>query len=74
MNADVHDIKVIFVEEPDEIINPLGIKGLGEIGIVGGDRQRGLSRDGKARARPADHARQGGSVQLKTLVRPRTPA
>jgi xanthine dehydrogenase YagR molybdenum-binding subunit len=35
VNADVHDIKVIFVEEPDEIINPLGIKGLGEIGIVG---------------------------------------
>jgi xanthine dehydrogenase YagR molybdenum-binding subunit len=35
VNADVHDIKVIFVEEPDETINPLGIKGLGEIGIVG---------------------------------------
>ena len=34
-NADVHDIKVIFVDEPDETINPLGIKGLGEIGIVG---------------------------------------
>jgi xanthine dehydrogenase YagR molybdenum-binding subunit len=35
VNADVHDIKVIFVDEPDDIINPLGIKGLGEIGIVG---------------------------------------
>ena len=35
VNADVHDIKVIFVDEPDEIVNPLGIKGLGEIGIVG---------------------------------------
>jgi xanthine dehydrogenase YagR molybdenum-binding subunit len=35
VNADVHDIKVIFVDEPDEMINPLGIKGLGEIGIVG---------------------------------------
>jgi len=35
VNADVHDIKVIFVDEPDAIINPLGIKGLGEIGIVG---------------------------------------
>jgi xanthine dehydrogenase YagR molybdenum-binding subunit len=35
VNADVHDIKVIFVEEPDESINPLGIKGVGEIGIVG---------------------------------------
>jgi xanthine dehydrogenase YagR molybdenum-binding subunit len=35
VNADVHDIEVIFVDEPDEIINPMGIKGLGEIGIVG---------------------------------------
>ena len=35
VNADVHDIKVIFVDETDDTINPLGIKGLGEIGIVG---------------------------------------
>jgi xanthine dehydrogenase YagR molybdenum-binding subunit len=35
VNADVHDIQVIFVDEPDATINKLGIKGLGEIGIVG---------------------------------------
>jgi xanthine dehydrogenase YagR molybdenum-binding subunit len=35
VNADVHDIEVIFVDEPDSLINPLGVKGLGEIGIVG---------------------------------------
>jgi xanthine dehydrogenase YagR molybdenum-binding subunit len=35
VNADVHDIEVIFVDEPDDTINPLGVKGLGEIGIVG---------------------------------------
>ena len=35
VNADVHDIQVIFVDEPDTIINPLGTKGVGEIGIVG---------------------------------------
>ncbi|MEN6437720.1 MAG: xanthine dehydrogenase family protein molybdopterin-binding subunit [Syntrophobacter sp.] len=35
VNADVHDIEVIFVEERDDIVNPLGVKGLGEIGIVG---------------------------------------
>jgi xanthine dehydrogenase YagR molybdenum-binding subunit len=35
VNADIHDIAVIFVEEPDQIINPLGIKGVGEIGVVG---------------------------------------
>ena len=61
VNADVHDIEVIFVDEPDAIINPLGIKGVGEIGIVGDrgrDRQRDLSRDRKARARPADHVGQ----------------
>jgi xanthine dehydrogenase YagR molybdenum-binding subunit len=34
VNADVHDIKIIFVEEHDDS-NPLGIKGVGEIGIVG---------------------------------------
>jgi len=34
VNADVHDIDVIFVEEHDKY-NPLGAKGLGEIGIVG---------------------------------------
>ena len=34
VNADAHDIRVIFVDEPDDS-NPLGIKGLGEIGIVG---------------------------------------
>lgn len=35
VNADVHDIDVIFVEEHDDIVNPIGAKGLGEIGIVG---------------------------------------
>jgi xanthine dehydrogenase YagR molybdenum-binding subunit len=35
VNADVQDIKVMFVDEPDETINPLGLKGVGEIGIVG---------------------------------------
>ena len=33
--ADIHDIEVIFVPEHDEVVNPLGAKGLGEIGIVG---------------------------------------
>jgi xanthine dehydrogenase YagR molybdenum-binding subunit len=35
VNADVPDIEVIFVDEPDEIVNPLGAKGLGEVGLVG---------------------------------------
>lgn len=32
--ADVHDLDVIFVEEHDDIVNPLGVKGVGEIGLV----------------------------------------
>ena len=35
MQADIGDIDVIFVEEHDEIVNALGSKGVGEIGIVG---------------------------------------
>ncbi|AMA45798.1 xanthine dehydrogenase family protein molybdopterin-binding subunit [Pseudomonas alabamensis] len=35
VNADIGDIEVIFVDEPDEIVNALGSKGVGEIGIVG---------------------------------------
>jgi len=34
VHADVHDLDVIFVEEKDEIINELGSKGVGEIGLV----------------------------------------
>jgi xanthine dehydrogenase YagR molybdenum-binding subunit len=35
VNADVGAIDVIFVDEQDDMINPLGVKGVGEIGIVG---------------------------------------
>lgn len=34
-HADVADIEVIFVDEQDDKVSPLGVKGLGEIGIVG---------------------------------------
>lgn len=35
VNLDINDIEVIFVEEKDDIINPLGVKGVGEIGQIG---------------------------------------
>ncbi|HEX7070620.1 MAG TPA: xanthine dehydrogenase family protein molybdopterin-binding subunit, partial [Rhodothermales bacterium] len=35
VNADIHDIDVIFVDEDDVVVNPLGVKGLGEVGVVG---------------------------------------
>ncbi len=34
-NADVQDIEVIFVEEREEELDPIGVKGLGEIGVCG---------------------------------------
>ncbi len=35
VNADVGSVEVIMVPEEDSQVNPLGIKGIGEIGIVG---------------------------------------
>ena len=69
VNADVHDIEVIFVEEHDDKASPIGVKGLGEIGIVGtrrGDRQCDPPRDRQAHPRPADHHRQ--SVERLSAV------
>lgn len=33
--ADTHSMEVIWLEEPDFIANPLGAKGIGEMGLVG---------------------------------------
>lgn len=35
VNADIQTIDVIFVPETDDWVNPLGVKGLGELGNVG---------------------------------------
>jgi xanthine dehydrogenase YagR molybdenum-binding subunit len=35
VNADIHKIDVVFVEEEDDMVNPLGVKGVGEIGMLG---------------------------------------
>jgi xanthine dehydrogenase YagR molybdenum-binding subunit len=35
VHADIHDLEVIFVEEKDDFVNDLGVKGVGEIGVVG---------------------------------------
>jgi xanthine dehydrogenase YagR molybdenum-binding subunit len=35
VHADIHDIQVLFVEEEDDIVNPLGVKGVGEVGLLG---------------------------------------
>jgi xanthine dehydrogenase YagR molybdenum-binding subunit len=35
VNADIGTIDVTFVEEQDDHVNPIGVKGVGEIPIVG---------------------------------------
>jgi xanthine dehydrogenase YagR molybdenum-binding subunit len=35
VQGDIHDLDVIFVTEKDDVVNELGTKGIGEIGIVG---------------------------------------
>ena len=35
MNADVGAIEVAWIDEDDPHVNPMGAKGIGEIGIVG---------------------------------------
>lgn len=35
VNADIQEIDGFFVEEEDDIVNPIGVKGIGEIGITG---------------------------------------
>ncbi len=58
VNADIPRSTSIFVAEEDQVVNPLGAKGLGEIGIVSvapGDRQCRLPCDRKTRSGIADH-------------------
>lgn len=35
VNADVPDVQTVVVEERDDKVNPAGVKGIGELGIVG---------------------------------------
>lgn len=35
VNADVREVRVEMLDEQDDYVNPLGVKGIGEIGIVG---------------------------------------
>lgn len=35
INADVPPVEVVFVNKPDPVLNPMGSKGMGEVGIVG---------------------------------------
>jgi len=35
VNPDVQDVDVILVSERDDFVNPVGVKGIGELGNVG---------------------------------------
>lgn len=35
VHADIPEIDIVFVDEPDHEVSPLGVKGVGELGIVG---------------------------------------
>ena len=35
VNADIGQVDVIMIPEEDKLVNPIGVKGIGEIGIVG---------------------------------------
>jgi xanthine dehydrogenase YagR molybdenum-binding subunit len=35
VNADIGELEILFVEKPDYLFNPLGARGMGEIGITG---------------------------------------
>jgi xanthine dehydrogenase YagR molybdenum-binding subunit len=35
VNADIADLDALFVEEHDPYVNPLGVKGVGELALVG---------------------------------------
>ena len=59
-NADVEDIDAAWIDEDDPQLNPMGSKGIGEIGIVGtaaAVANAVYHATGRARARPADPAR-----------------
>jgi xanthine dehydrogenase YagR molybdenum-binding subunit len=35
VNADIPDTDAIFIDKPDPILSPIGVKGVGGIGLVG---------------------------------------
>ena len=35
VNADIGDLDVDFIDEPDPLLNDVGVKGLGEVALVG---------------------------------------
>ena len=69
VNADVHEVETLFVEEDDTVVNPLGVKGMGELGMVrhpSGHCQCRLPRHGQTHQGTTDDA---GQVALRVACR-----
>ena len=62
VNADIGEIEVIFLDEHDEKTSPMGVKGLGEIGIVG--TAAAIANDHQA----AERERAAALVHLRDAV------
>ena len=61
VNADVHEIETMFIEENDTVVNPLGVKGHGRVGDgrhPGGHCKRGLPCYRPSHKGAADYAGQ----------------
>lgn len=65
VNPDIRDLEVILVEEEDPHVNPIGVKGIGEVSMVGvaaAIGKRSLPRDRKTGAGATDH---GGEANVR---------
>jgi hypothetical protein len=73
-DADVGSIETLRVDEVDDHVSPIGVKGIGEIGITGSaarrcNRDLPCHRQASARSDPA----LGGAKMNRTRARPRLP-
>ena len=74
VNADVPALDAAFLTAEDSVADPIGVKGLGEIVIVGvprRHRQRGVQRDRQAHHRPADPPGESALTWMTCLNCPR---
>ena len=64
MNADVPSIEIIMVPEKDERVNPQGVKGIGEVSVVGVNAAMANAVFNATGKRVRDLPIRGGSTSL----------